>query len=60
MWVVSGESLKVPFSLNFKLSGTNDNCCRIEDNILITADGYENLTSVIKEVDELEKLISSS
>lgn len=32
---------------------------RIEDNILVTKDGYENLTITIKEVDELELLISS-
>ncbi|CAN8097626.1 unnamed protein product [Discula destructiva] len=33
---------------------------RIEDNVVITPTGVENLTSVIKDVDELEKLISSS
>lgn len=34
--------------------------CRIEDNVVITATGHENLTSVIKDADEIEKLISSS
>ncbi|KAF5004787.1 hypothetical protein FDECE_8726 [Fusarium decemcellulare] len=33
---------------------------RIEDNILITKDGYENLTITLKEVDELETLISGN
>ncbi|CAD6445126.1 0e9fbc07-39f9-4eb9-8914-56857b2149d9 [Sclerotinia trifoliorum] len=32
---------------------------RIEDNILITKDGYDNLTTAIKDVDEMEKIISS-
>ncbi|PMD21037.1 putative Xaa-Pro aminopeptidase pepP [Hyaloscypha hepaticicola] len=31
---------------------------RIEDNILITKDGYENLTTAVKDVAEMEKLIS--
>jgi Xaa-Pro dipeptidase len=30
------------------------------DNILITKDGYENLTTAIKDVGEMEKLISGS
>jgi Xaa-Pro dipeptidase len=30
---------------------------RIEDNILITKDSYENLTTAVKDVDEMEKLI---
>ena len=29
---------------------------RIEDNILITKDGYENLTTAVKDVAEMEKL----
>lgn len=33
---------------------------RIEDNLLITATGSENLTPTIKDPDELEKFISSS
>ncbi|KAH0536994.1 hypothetical protein FGG08_006166 [Glutinoglossum americanum] len=33
---------------------------RIEDNILITPDGYENLTTVVKEVSEMERLINGS
>ncbi|KAJ4391787.1 hypothetical protein N0V93_005407 [Gnomoniopsis smithogilvyi] len=33
---------------------------RIEDNVVITPTGVENLTSVVKDADELEKLISSS
>ncbi|KAF3769718.1 hypothetical protein M406DRAFT_343826 [Cryphonectria parasitica EP155] len=33
---------------------------RIEDNVLITSSGCENLTSVLKDADEIEKLISSS
>lgn len=32
---------------------------RIEDNIVVTEDGYENLTDVPKERNELEKIISS-
>jgi Xaa-Pro dipeptidase len=32
---------------------------RIEDNILITSHGYENLTTATKDVDEMEKLINS-
>ncbi|RPA93156.1 putative Xaa-Pro aminopeptidase [Choiromyces venosus 120613-1] len=31
---------------------------RIEDNILITEGGYENLTNVVKEVDDMLKLIN--
>jgi Xaa-Pro dipeptidase len=33
---------------------------RIEDNILITKDGYENLTTAIKDVDEMETIINSA
>ncbi|TEA22278.1 putative Xaa-Pro aminopeptidase PEPP [Colletotrichum sidae] len=33
---------------------------RIEDNILITADGSENLTPTVKDPDELEKIIQAS
>ncbi|KAF7897862.1 uncharacterized protein EAF01_008828 [Botrytis porri] len=33
---------------------------RIEDNILITKDGYDNLTMVVKEVEEMEKIINES
>jgi Xaa-Pro dipeptidase len=33
---------------------------RIEDNILITKDGFENLTTAVKDVAEMEKLINSS
>ena len=33
---------------------------RIEDNILVTKDGFENLTTVVKEVAELEKLITGA
>lgn len=33
---------------------------RIEDNILITTDGYKNLTTAVKDVDEMEKLINGS
>jgi Xaa-Pro dipeptidase len=33
---------------------------RIEDNILITKDGYENLTTAVKDVAEMEKLINGS
>jgi len=31
---------------------------RIEDNILITNDGYKNLTTAVKNVAEMEKLIN--
>jgi Xaa-Pro dipeptidase len=33
---------------------------RIEDNVLVTKDGYENLTTAVKEVDEMEKLINGT
>jgi Xaa-Pro dipeptidase len=33
---------------------------RIEDNILITPDGYQNLTTALKDVDEMEKVINGS
>lgn len=33
---------------------------RIEDNLLITKDGYENLTTAVKDVTEMEKLINGS
>jgi len=32
---------------------------RIEDNVLITRNGYENLTTAIKDVAEMEKIINS-
>lgn len=31
---------------------------RIEDDVLVTSDGYENLTDVIKEVDEVERMVN--
>lgn len=31
---------------------------RIEDNILITAEGSENLTTAVKEVADVEKMVS--
>jgi len=31
---------------------------RIEDDVLITKDGYENLTPTVKEVEELESLMN--
>jgi Xaa-Pro dipeptidase len=33
---------------------------RIEDNILITKDGFQNLTTAVKDVDEMEKIIHES
>lgn len=33
---------------------------RIEDNILITEDGYENLTDAIKEADAIEALAAAA
>jgi Xaa-Pro dipeptidase len=33
---------------------------RIEDNILITKTGYENLTTAIKDVAEMEKIINGA
>lgn len=33
---------------------------RIEDNILITKDGHVNLTTVPKEIDEIEALIAAN
>jgi Xaa-Pro dipeptidase len=33
---------------------------RIEDNLLITKDGSQNLTTAVKEVDEMEKIINGS
>jgi Xaa-Pro dipeptidase len=33
---------------------------RIEDNILVTENGYENLTTAVKEVAEMEKIINGS
>ncbi|EWC44474.1 putative Xaa-Pro aminopeptidase [Drechslerella stenobrocha 248] len=32
---------------------------RIEDDLLVTSDGYENLTNVIKELDEVENMVNS-
>ncbi|TLS30768.1 hypothetical protein PpBr36_02541 [Pyricularia pennisetigena] len=33
---------------------------RIEDNVVITKDGYDNLTTAVKDAQEMEKIISSS
>lgn len=33
---------------------------RIEDNIVITKDGYINLTTAVKDPDEMEKIILGS
>ena len=33
---------------------------RIEDNLLITKDGFQNLTTAVKDVDEMEKIIRDS
>ena len=32
---------------------------RIEDDIVVTEDGYENLTHIDKERDEIERLMNS-
>ena len=32
---------------------------RIEDNILVTESGYENLTTVVKSVEEIEQLVGT-
>lgn len=37
-----------------------DFMCRIEDNIAITKEGSENLTTTVKDPDEMERIISSS
>jgi Xaa-Pro dipeptidase len=31
---------------------------RIEDNILVTESGFENLTTAVKDVDEMERIIN--
>lgn len=33
---------------------------RIEDNILITKDGSDNLTTAIKDVEEMQRIINSA
>jgi Xaa-Pro dipeptidase len=33
---------------------------RIEDNVVITKEGAENLTTALKDADEIERIISSS
>jgi Xaa-Pro dipeptidase len=33
---------------------------RIEDNLLITKEGYQNLTTAVKGVDDMEKIIQDS
>lgn len=43
-----------------EMAEANAEANRIEDNVVITKTGVENLTTVIKDADELEKLISSS
>ncbi|KAK6341340.1 hypothetical protein TWF696_008418 [Orbilia brochopaga] len=32
---------------------------RLEDDVLVTSDGYENLTNVVKEIADVEKLVNS-
>jgi Xaa-Pro dipeptidase len=33
---------------------------RIEDNLLITKNGYQNLTTALKDVDDMERIIHNS
>jgi Xaa-Pro dipeptidase len=32
---------------------------RIEDDIIVTEDGHENMTSIVKEIDDIEALMKS-
>jgi Xaa-Pro dipeptidase len=34
--------------------------CSIEDNLVITKDGSQNLTTTLRDADQIEKVISSS
>ena len=33
---------------------------RIEDDVLVTKDGYENLTNVVKEIDDVERTVNNT
>ncbi|KAF3933535.1 hypothetical protein ABW20_dc0109900 [Dactylellina cionopaga] len=33
---------------------------RIEDDVLVTKDGYENLTNVVKEIDDVERMVNNT
>ena len=67
MLAVSGKSWLIPsvpnpHSLRGLHSAARSNTLShsIEDNILITKSGHENLTTAVKDVSEMEKIISSS
>jgi hypothetical protein len=55
MWAGSVLKVSCPTDLRELLILT-----QCTDNILITKDGYENLTTAVKDVAEMEKLINGS
>jgi hypothetical protein len=54
MWEVSGKLMQPKFTGKWLTSRS------IEDNIVITKSGSENLTTVVKTVEDMERIINSS
>lgn len=56
--------LKVCFTISLLFSDIQrlrlTNCLIVTDNILITENGYENLTTTVKEVDDMCGLVNGS
>jgi len=55
-WEVGGVRIEGKSGLEFRFVGLT----RATDNILITKDGYENLTTAPKDVADMEKIINGS
>jgi hypothetical protein len=54
--VVCGS--KVLYSPLYLCSSCSTNIDFYVDNVLVTSEGYENLTTVVKDVTEMERLIN--
>ena len=60
-WDVGGVRIEGSFPVPCQLGGGStvaDGDDDGADNVLITPDGYENLTTAIKEVEDMERIIN--